>query len=82
MEHRTHPEQGFRAALGVMRLFREYGAERLEAACRRAAKYRLYTYKGVSNILKTGVDTLGLPKSTAAAPPIVHDNIRGPGYYH
>ena len=82
MEHRTHPEQGFRAALGVMRLFREYGADRLEAACRRAAKYRLYSYKGVSNILKTGADTLDLPKRSTAAPPVVHDNIRGPGYYH
>lgn len=82
MEHRTHPEQGFRAALGIMRLFREYGGDRLEAACRRAARYRLYSYKGVSNILKTGADKLDVRKSAPAAAPIVHDNIRGPGYYH
>jgi transposase len=36
MEHRTHPEQGFRAALGIMRLFKQYGTERLETACRRS----------------------------------------------
>lgn len=82
MEHRTHPEQGFRAALGIMRLFKQYGTERLEAACRRASKYRLYSYKGVSNILKTGADRLDDRKSTPANPPIVHDNIRGPEYYH
>jgi transposase len=82
MERRTHPEQGFRAALGIMRLFREYGTERMEAACRRAAKYRLYSYKGVANILKTGADRLNVGKSAPTAAPIVHDNIRGPGYYH
>ena len=82
MEHRTHPEQGFRAALGIMRLFKQYGAQRVEAACKRASRYRLYSYKGVANILKTGVDKLDVHKTTPAAPPIVHDNIRGPGYYH
>ena len=82
MEHRTHPEQGFRAALGVMRLFKQYGTERLEAACKRASRYRLYSYKGVANILKTGADRLDDRKSTPSNPLIVHDNIRGPGYYH
>ena len=82
MEHRTHPEQGFRAALGIMRLFKLYGAKRLEAACKRASKYRLYSYKGVANILATGADKLDERKNTPAVPPIVHDNIRGPGYYH
>ena len=82
MEHRTHPEQGFRSALGIMRLYEEYGVERLEAACKRASKYRIYSCKGVANILKTGADKLDVRKSTPAAPPIVHDNIRGPGYYH
>lgn len=82
MEHRTHPEQGFRSALGIMRLAKEYGNDRLEAACKRASKYRLYSYKGVANILKTGADKLDVRKNTSAAPPIVHDNIRGPGYYH
>jgi len=82
MEHRTHPEQGFRAALGIMRLFKQYGAERLEAACRRASKYRIFSYKGVANILKTGADKLDNSRSMAATLPIDHDNIRGPGYYH
>ena len=35
MEHRTHPEQGFRSALGIMRLAKEYDNDRLEAACTR-----------------------------------------------
>jgi transposase len=82
MEHRTHPEQGFRAALGIMRLFKQYGAERLEAACIRASQYRIFSYKGVASILKTGADKQDTSRSVAAPSPIVHDNIRGPGYYH
>ena len=33
---RPHPQQGSRACLGIMRLGKSYGDERLEAACRRA----------------------------------------------
>jgi hypothetical protein len=36
----------------------------------------------VANILKTGADKLDVRKNTPVAPPIVHDNIRGPSYYH
>ena len=35
MTHLPHPEQGFRSCLGILRLCKEYGADRLEAACRR-----------------------------------------------
>jgi hypothetical protein len=32
LQSRSHPEQGFRACLGILRLVRSYGRERLEAA--------------------------------------------------
>ena len=35
LETRLHPEQGYRACIGILRLARHYGAERLEAACKR-----------------------------------------------
>jgi transposase len=35
---RPHPQQGFRACLGIMRLGTHYGDERLAAACRRAIR--------------------------------------------
>jgi transposase len=38
LESRPHPQQGFRSCLGIMRLGKRDGAERLEAACRRALK--------------------------------------------
>src|SRR5437899_261236 len=33
---RPHPEQGYRSCLGILRLAKRYGLERLEAACTRA----------------------------------------------
>jgi transposase len=35
MKAKPHPEQGFRACLGILRLEKGYGAQRLEAACHR-----------------------------------------------
>jgi transposase len=53
MEHRPHPEQGYRACLGLQRLSREFGAERLEAACARALSIGAPTYRSVASILKS-----------------------------
>jgi transposase len=36
LEERSHPEQGFRACLGIVRLVKAFGAMRLEAATTRA----------------------------------------------
>jgi hypothetical protein len=35
MRERSHPEQGFRAAVGIIRLVKSYGGDRLETACGR-----------------------------------------------
>jgi hypothetical protein len=34
MRTKPHPEQGFRSCLGILRMEKTYGAQRLEAACR------------------------------------------------
>ncbi len=49
LESRPHPEQGYRACLGVMRLARTYGKERLEAACTRAVTLGARRYKSVAS---------------------------------
>jgi transposase len=82
LESRPHPEQGFRAALGIMRLAKQYGKERIEAACKRALAFRIYSYRGVASILATGADKKESRRESPVAPVILHDNIRGPGYYH
>ncbi len=79
---RPHPEQGYRAALGIIRLARRYGADRLEAACARALHLRSYSYRSVESILRHSLDRQPLPGAQApAAPHPAHGNVRGPGYY-
>jgi transposase len=85
MEHRPHPEQGYRACLGLQRLARQYGPERLEAACTRALAIRSPSYPSVNSIIKSGLDRHPLPTqsadSTEPATPD-HANVRGSKYYH
>jgi len=81
MEHRAHPEQGYRACLGLMRLAREYGDERLEAACARAQSIRAPHYGSVKSILASGLDRQQTGLLADAPPMPSHDNVRGPGYY-
>ena len=76
-----HPEQGYRACLGVIRLGKRYGAERLEAACRRALLSEEASYKRVKNILTSGLDRAELEPDER--PPLPdHGNLRGPDYYN
>jgi transposase len=80
MDSRPHPEQGYRASLGLMRLGGRYGNERLEAACERALAFDLVSYRGVRNILEAGMDRLK-EKKASDRPEKPHANLRGPGYY-
>lgn len=81
LRSKPHPEQGYRACLGLLALAREYGDARLEAASAMAVKLSSPTRKSVKSILESGRDrrrtgeplTLDLP---------AHGNVRGPGYYH
>lgn len=78
---RPRPEQGYRAALGIIRLARRYGADRLEAACARALHLRSCSCRSVESILRHSLDRQPLPGTQApAAPHPAHGNVRGPGY--
>ncbi|MBM3464173.1 MAG: IS21 family transposase [Armatimonadetes bacterium] len=83
MASRAHPEQGFRACLGILRLANKFGSERLEAACRRAVEGRAFAYKSVFSILDKNLDQQARPKSLPASPAerAYHENIRGAAYY-
>jgi transposase len=82
LERRPHPEQGYRACLGLLALVRKYTAERLEAACTRAMAIRAPTLKSVTNILKCGLDRQPTLFPTTPSAVIDHENVRGPDYYH
>ena len=76
-----HPEQGYRACLGIMRLGRRYGADRLEAASVRAAALGSYAYRTITNILTSAQDQLPLEAPDEPSTTPTHANIRGATYY-
>lgn len=82
MDTRRHPEQGFRSCLGILRLEKTHSRERLEAACKRAVAIGSYSYRSVKSILEKELDRQPLPDAGPDRQPIVHENIRGRGYYH
>ena len=81
LEHKPHPEQGFRACMGIVRLTKAFGRERVEAACGHALTIGARTYGSVKSILDKRMDQR--PNTAAAdGPVILHPNIRGRRYYH
>jgi len=82
LEHRPHPEQGYRACLGMQRLARQYTPARLEAACTRAMAIRAPNLRSVTNILKNGMDRQQSLPATSPGNLPAHENIRGSDYFH
>lgn len=84
MDSKRHPEQGYRASLGVIRLGKRFGNDRLELACKRALALRSANYKTVQSILNTGLEAQPLPIEQPCLPtaPAEHENLRGPDYYN
>src|SRR5437764_13152537 len=80
LRSRPHPEQGFRSCVGILRLVKRYGAERVDAACARALVLGTRSYTSVAAILKNGRERA--PSAGADLPLLIHENIRGPDYYH
>jgi transposase len=82
LEQRSHPEQGFRACLGIVRLVKAFGAQRVEAAATRALDIGARTYGSVRSILDNNLDRHAAQQRGADGVTILHPNIRGARYYH
>ena len=82
LERRIHPQQGYRACLGILRLGKTHGEARLELACRRAISLGTCSYKSLESILRQGLENLPLAQQHLPLLPDDHANLRGPGYYH
>lgn len=85
LDERRHPEHGFRSCRGLKSLMKRYAPERIEAACERALVVGARSYTNVESILRHGLDKQPLPEPLSSGdtpPPLDHDNIRGPDYYH
>jgi len=83
IESRDHPEQGYRASLGVIRLSKSFSSERVDAACRRALALDVCSYRSIKSILKAGIDRESLPGEEPLRPIFhpTHQNVRGRDYY-
>jgi transposase len=73
LRERAHPEQGFRACVGILWLAKTYGRRALEIGAR--------SYSAVNSIIKNNLDRQR-PAMPPDGPATTHDNIRGPTYFH
>jgi transposase len=79
---RAFPQQAFRSCLGLLRLAKRYGEDRLEKACEKAMAVGATRYQHVEFVLKNQMDLI--PNSQAELTSVVlssHENIRGSSYY-
>jgi transposase len=82
LEARAHPEQGFRSCLGLLRLGKTFGVDRLEAACKRADYLRAYSFKSVQSILQNKLDLKPMVlEENQQDVQLKHGNLRGAAYY-
>ena len=81
MHNRKHPEQGFRAALGLLSLSKKYPKERVEKAAERALYFGNLTCRAMKAILEQGLEEKAVPQSQNKKT-VLHENIRGQEYYN
>jgi hypothetical protein len=82
---KPHPEQGYRSALGLLRLSDRFGTERLERACDRAIAMRSASYRTVKTMLKQRMESAPLFDQTQPQDPAADlgtVNVRGRRYYN
>jgi transposase len=78
---KPHPEAGYRSCLGLIRLGKTYGPERLEKAAARALALQSFSFTSVNSILERGLDRQSLCQEIVPAPLIEHSNLRGASYF-
>jgi transposase len=89
LDSRHHPEQGYRACLGILRLASIHEHPRVERAALRAIRTGALSYRSLQAILTHRLEDAPLPEPSAEhstepaaqASPIRHANIRGADYY-
>lgn len=78
----VHPDHAYGKCLGLLRLAKKCGNDRLELACGRALKLQAISYRSVKNILEKGLESAELPQEIEELHlPLFHENVRGSGYY-
>ena len=73
LRSRPHPEQGFRSCVGILRLVKRYGVDRVDAACARALVLGTRSYTSVAAILKNRRERA--PAGAAEPPLLIHPTV-------
>ncbi len=81
LESKPHPQMGYRACLGILRLGKAYTNARLEAACSRALQLDACSYQSLRSILKHSLEGQTLLHFEPERPGTQHRNLRGAAYY-
>lgn len=76
-----HFDQAHSRALGILKLSKEHGEQRLESACHRGLATGALSYRSIKSILDHGLESRPLPNANAPQLKIVHQNIRGSSYF-
>lgn len=90
MSEKTHPEQAFQSALGIISLAKKYGSERVEKASIKALKIKSHSYHTLKTMLKNNMEDVDTLPNKVAEPSELNEqlglfakeNLRGQSYYH
>jgi len=77
---RKHPEQAFKACIGILSLAKKHGDERLNRICKKANKFGTTSVKHIRDMIALDVEQES--QQQLIGPIDEHENIRGPEYYH
>lgn len=80
LESKEHPQQAFKACMGVLKLGKKYKAEDLEKVCKKAIEYNTISFRFIDNALKNNVHKMEQEKPVDLKLPL-HENIRGRDNY-
>lgn len=81
LKARAYTEQTYNACRGILRLHKQYGTPRLEAACTRGLCGSVFNYRTIQNILVSNYDQLSQENQTDLFRLPEHPNLRGPEAY-
>ncbi|EKN6179162.1 hypothetical protein DVQ78_21590 [Yersinia enterocolitica] len=86
LKSKAHPEQAYRAVIGLIPLQKKYGRERLERAYHVAWHYKTPDRRFIDNLLRYQRENQEIPASrhgeNNSPVSLEHENLRGPSYYH
>ena len=81
LKGRAFTEQTYNACRGILRLHKQYGSLRLQAACTRALTGHVFNYRTIQNILIGNHDKLQAGQQPDVFRLPDHSNLRGPDTY-